>query len=155
MDTALHRPAAVSSSVTWSIYAGLYTFLCALVVTLALADILGLFADVVGIEGAAQLAVLASPTLLVGAATWWALVERRGGYAYRYGAVFGLVTALLNGLLWMAWFLAVWGFEMLSVRPVAILAAFVLGLTTAAGAVAGLPMMYVRRRPMAGPSAAR
>ena len=64
MDTALHRPAAVSSSVTWSIYAGLYTFLCALVVTLALADILGLFADVVGIEGAAQLAVLPSPTLL-------------------------------------------------------------------------------------------
>ena len=146
METALPSESGGSPSGQWSVAAGLYTFALGVLVSLLLSDITGLFSDVMGVSGAYWMVVLSSPALLVGAGTWWALVERRGSYGYGVGALFGLVTALGVGLLWTAGFVTVWGFEMLSVPMVAVLAAFVLGFVAVAGALVGPPLMYARRR---------
>ena len=146
METALRTESGVSPKVTWSAAAGVYTFLWAVVVSLLLSDILGLLSEVIGIRGSFWMVVLASPVLLVGTGTWWALVERRDACGYGSGALFGLVTALVVGLVWTAGFVTVWGFEMLAVPMVAALAAFVLGFVAVAGVVVALPLMYARRR---------
>lgn len=146
METALHTESNDSPSVTWSVAAGFYAFVWGVVVSSMLSDVTGLFSEVVGLQVPYWMVVLASPALLVGAGVWWTLVERRGSYGYGFGALFGLVTALVVGLLWTVRFVDVWGVEMLVVTMVAALAALVVGLAAVAGVVVGLPLMYVRRR---------
>lgn len=146
METALHSESDVLPSVTWSAVAGLYTFGWGVVVSLLLSDILGLFSEVVGLQGPYWMVVLSSPALLVGAGVWWGLVERRAFFGYRFGALFGLVTALVVGLSWTVRFVDVWGVEMLAVPMVAALAALVLGIVAVTGSVVGLPLMYARRQ---------
>jgi hypothetical protein len=146
MDAVLDTDAGVSPSVKWSVYAGLCLFGCATVTAVLLADVLALFAEVVGLPARYAMVLLASPALLVGTVTWWAVVERRRAYAYRVGGAVGLLTALLTGLLWTARFVTVWGVEMLAVPIVAVLVLFVLGITAVAGVLVGLPLMYARRR---------
>lgn len=121
-------------------------FVCATATAFLLHDLLGLLGEVIGLPAAYAMVILASPALAIGAVVWWAVVERRDAYTYRLGGAFGLVTALLTGLLWTVRFVGFWGFEMLVIPIVAFLVAFVLGLTALAGVLAGLPLMYARRR---------
>lgn len=146
METALHSESDVLPSVTWSAVAGLYTFGWAVVVSLLLSDVLELLSEVIALPESYWMVVLASPALLVGTGVWWGLVERRASYRYGSGALFGLITALVVGLLWTVRFVTVWGVEMLAAPMVATLAAIVVGFVAVAGVVVGLPLMYVRRR---------
>lgn len=146
MVTALHPDADGSPSIRWSLYVGLYMFGCGIVTAFLLDELLVLLADVIGLPATYSLVVLASPTLIIGAATWWTIVERRKAYTYRLAGVFGLVTALLTGTLWTARFVSYWGFEMLGIPVVAFLAVFVLGVAGLAGVLSSLPLMYARRR---------
>jgi hypothetical protein len=145
MAAALHPDTGVPPSTKWSVYAGLYMFVWATATAFFLADILGLLADVIGLPAEFAMVILASPALVIGAATWWAVVERRDAYTYRYAGTFGLVTALLTGLLWTARFVTVWGVDMLVVPIVSLLVLLVLGVAVNAGVLTGLPMMYARR----------
>lgn len=149
----LRLPSSVSPATSWSIAAGLYLFCWAAAVAFLLADILTLLGDVIGLPPGFALAVMPSPALPIGAAAWWAVVERRAAYAYRYGGLVGLLTALLTGLVWVARFVDVWGVEMAAVDIVSVLVAFVLGVAAVVGALVGLPLMYTRRRLDGSPSA--
>ncbi|WP_281194071.1 hypothetical protein [Halorubrum sp. F4] len=154
MDTIPARWSDLSASGRWSILAGGYTFACATFTAVLLSDMLGLFAEVIGLPAALSMAILASPALVAGAGFWWLLVERSGTYAYHRGAAFGLLTALATGTVWTGRFVVVWGVEMLTAGPVPLLVGFTLGVTAVAGALVGLPITYARRRNEARPDAA-
>ena len=125
-------------------YAGAYLFVCATLTAFLLSDVLVLLGDALGLPAGYAMFVLASPALAVGAVGWWALVERRGSYTYLVGAAVGLLTALLTGLVWIVRFVSSWGVEFL--LTVGVLVGVVLGWAVAAGVLAGLPLMYARRR---------
>jgi hypothetical protein len=146
METGGQSTSRGGSSKQWSLYAGLYTFVCATAVALALSDLLALLADMIGLSPEYWMLVLASPAFAIGAATWWVAVERRGSYTYLLAGAFGLLTALFTGLLWTAQFVRVWGVEMVTVPIVAFFVLFVLGFASVAGLLAGVPLMYARRR---------
>lgn len=146
MTSARQSRAPLPPATTWSIGAGLSLFLCATAVAYALSDLLALLGDVIGLPAGFAMVILASPSLAIGALLWWTVVERRAAFAYRFGAGVGLLTAALTGLLWVLRFVDVWGFEMLAVDVVAVLAAVVLGVAVTVGAIIGLPLMYARRR---------
>lgn len=146
MDGAFNPAASNPPSIRWSLSAGLYMFVCGTATALALSDVLGLLASVIGLPPAVSLGILASPAFVVGTASWWAVVERREAYTYLLAAVSGLVTALATGIVWTLRFVSVWGFEMLAAEMVTLLIGAVLGVISVAGALAGLPLMYVRRR---------
>lgn len=143
---------SVSVAGRWSAYAGLYTFACATATASFLDQILSIFAAVIGVPTDLWAAAFAAPTLVVGPVAWWAVVERRESYSYRSGGAFGLLTALLTGLVWTLRFVSVWGFEMVTVGVVSLLVAVVLGVAAVAGTLAGLPLTYARRRSNAAPS---
>jgi hypothetical protein len=130
----------------WSLIAGVYAFGCATLTAFALSNVLGLFAEVIGLPTAISMPLLATPALVAGAGVWWALVERRGAATYARGAAFGLLTALITGVVWTARFVRVWSVEMLTAGPVPLLVGFVLGAVGAAGVLVGLPITYARRR---------
>jgi hypothetical protein len=134
----------------WSLLAGAYAFGCATLTALVLSDVLGLFAEVIGLPAVVSLPLLGTPALVVGAGVWWALVERRGAVTYVRGAAFGLFTALLTGGVWTARFVSVWSAEMLTAGPVPLLVGFVFGAVGVAGVLVGLPITYVRRRSQSG-----
>ena len=146
MGTAYSLTSLIDSSRNWSLSAGFYMFLCAVVVALLLSDVLSLLADAIGLSMGYWMFVVASPAFAIGAVVWWATIERRNSYSYLIGGVFGLVTALFTGLLWTAQFVRFWGVEMADVPVVGFLIVFVLGLTAIAGVVVSLPLMYARRR---------
>lgn len=131
--------------VRWSVYAGLYLFVCGTAVAFLFADILVLLASVIGLPERYALGVLASPAFVVGAVVWWGFVEQPRAYSYLIGGAVGLVTALITGLVWTVRFVTVWGFEMLAVDAVFLLVGFVLGMVVIAGGITGLPLMYARR----------
>lgn len=141
----------LSPAVRWSIYAGVYLFICGLLLALALSDILGLLADVIGLPAGYWMFVIPGPVLIIGPGLWWGLIEGRRSFGYRYGALFGILTAVLTGLLWTGIFVGVWGLEMLAVPMVSILAALVLGFVALAGLLTGIGFMYGRRRFGPGP----
>lgn len=146
MVASLHEDARPAPSRTWPVYAGLYLYGCGVVLAVLLNDVLTLLGDVIGFPTPYSLVAFASPALLFGGLTWWLVVEQRAAYAYRFGAVVGLLTALLTGAIWTARFVVVWGVEMLTVPMVAVLVGFVLGFAVLAGVLSGLPLMYARRR---------
>lgn len=146
MAPALHPDTGVPPSTKWSVYAGLYMFVWATATAFLLSDVLGLLADAIGLPAPFAMVILASPALVIGAATWWAVVERRDAYSYRLAGAFGLVTALLTGVVWTVRFVTVWGVEMLVIPIVSLLVLLVLGIAVVAGVVTGLPLMYARRR---------
>lgn len=146
MDDASRSESKPSSPQRWVLLAGVYAFGCATLTAFVLSDMLGLFAEVIGLPTAFSMPLLATPALVVGAGVWWALVERRGALTYPRGAAFGLLTALVTGGLWTARFVYVWGPEMLTAGPVPLLVGFVLGAVAVAGVLVGLPITYVRRR---------
>ena len=146
MDDVPRSESRPSSPRRWALIAGVYAFGCATVTAFALSDMLGLFAEVIGLPPAFAMPLLATPALVAGAGLWWALVERPGTVTYPRGAAFGLLTALVTGALWTARFVLVWGPEMLTAGPVPLLVGFVLGMVAVAGVLVGLPITYVRRR---------
>lgn len=146
MNPALRLDSSVPPSIKWPIYAGLYMFICGTATAFLLYDLLALLADVIGLPTKYSMVILASPALVNGTVTWWAVVERRDSYTYFAGGTFGLVTALSMGVLWTVQFVGLWGAEMLVIPIILFLVIFVLGLAVMAGVFAGLPLMYARRR---------
>mgnify|MGYP000031598310 CR=1 FL=1 len=158
MNGSLGEVGSLTASQRWSLLAGAYAFCCAAVTALSLSTVLDLFADVIGLPTAFATPILAAPALLAGAFVWWALVERRGAVTYLRGAAFGLLTALVTGLVWTARFVSVWSTEMLAADPVRLLVGLVFGAVAVAGVLVGLPITYVRRRnrePADGPATAK
>lgn len=127
-------------------YAGLYMFIAGVLVSSLLSDILSVLAEVIRLPVAYSVVVFACPTLVFGAGAWWAVVERRDACLYRHGVVVGVVTALLTGIVWTTVFVAIWGVEMAAIPMVAFLIALVLGIAILVGGLAGLPLIYARRR---------
>ena len=146
MSDSLQSEAGLPPSQRWALIAGVYAFGCATLTAFVLSDMLGLFAEVIGLPTVFAMPLLATPALVAGAGLWWALVERRGTVTYPRGAAFGLLTALVTGALWTARFAFVWGPEMLTAGPVPLLVGFVLGVVAVAGVLVGLPIAFVRRR---------
>jgi hypothetical protein len=146
MEDALRSASQLSSPRRWALIAGGYAFGCATLTAFLLSDVLGLFAEVIGLPDALAMPLLATPAFVAGAVVWWALVERPGTVTYLRGAGFGLVTALVTGALWTARFVFVWGAEMLAAGPVRLLVGVVLGAVSIAGVLVGLPITYARRR---------
>lgn len=146
MVTALQTDFSASSPMRRSVYAGLYLFIAGLLLSLLLSDMLSVLADVIPLPVTYSVVVFACPTVVFGAGTWWAVVERGGAHSYRHGAIVGVATALLTGLVWTTLFVAVWGVEMVTVPIVAFLVVFVLGIAVVVGGLAGLPLMYACRR---------
>lgn len=140
-----HRLVALSMSEKWSVGAGIYLFLCGIVTTVMLQDILGLFAEVIGLPPGYAIVILPSPVLLIGSVVWWRLIEYRDSYSYVSGAAFGLLTAFCTGCLWIVRFVDVWSTEMLVVPAVSYITLFVLGFVMVAGIITGIPFMYGRR----------
>lgn len=139
------RLGGLSTSHTWSIGAGIYLFLCGIVTTVMLQDILVLFSEVIGLPPVYAIVILPGPALLIGSVVWWRVIEDRGSYSYVSGALFGLLTALGTGCFWVLQFVSVWSTDMLVVPIVSYITALVLGIVMAAGILAGLPFMYGRR----------
>jgi hypothetical protein len=146
MDSSTSPAPGVRASRRWSLLAGVYAFACAALTAASLSTVLGLFGEVIGLPTALVVPIIAAPALFAGALVWWALVERRGTVTYLRGAAFGLLTALVTGLLWTARFVSVWSPEMLAADPVRLLVGFVFAAVALAGVVVGLPITYVRRR---------
>ncbi|MFB6152743.1 MAG: hypothetical protein ABEJ27_00680 [Halodesulfurarchaeum sp.] len=121
-------------------------FIWGIVVAFLLSDMLGLLADVIGLPTGYWMIVFASPAFAFGAVSWWIVIERRESYTYFLGGAFGLLTALLTGLLWTAQFIRVWGVEMTRIPIIGFLIVFVLVVATIAGVLTALPLMYARRR---------
>lgn len=151
MNGSHRSESGLSSPQRWAALAGVYAFGCATLTAFALSDVLGLFAEVIGLPTALSMPLLATPALVAGAGVWWALVERRGAVTYARGAAFGLLTALITGVVWTVRFVRVWSVEMLTAGPVPLLVGLVLGAVGAAGVLVGLPITYARRRSR-GPS---
>jgi hypothetical protein len=154
MDDALLRESGLSPPQRWALLAGGYAFGCATLTAFALSDMLGLFAEVIGLPAALSMPLLATPALVIGGGVWWALVERRGRPTYPRGAAFGLLTALATGAVWTTRFVSVWSLEMLTAGPVPLLVGVVLGMVAVAGVLVGLPITFVRRRSRRGSDAA-
>ncbi|WP_312907056.1 hypothetical protein [Natronosalvus caseinilyticus] len=121
-------------------------FVCGTATALVLSDMLSLLSDVIGISTDYWMVVLASPAFAIGTIVWWTTVERRDSYTYLWGGAFGLITALLMGFLWTVQFIVFWGFEMASIPIISFLILFVLGTVAIAGSLAGIVLMYARRR---------
>lgn len=152
MNTAYPFATAEYASKRWSLYAGCYMFACATAVAVLFSGPFALAAEVMGVRTEYWAVVIASPVFGIGAVVWLGIVERRGSYSYVLGGAFGLITALIAGLLWTAQFIRVWSFEMTAVPMVAVLIVLVVGISAVAGVVTALPLMYVRRRLRTAPA---
>jgi hypothetical protein len=146
MGTVGSFTAVIDSSRNRSLSAGLYMFVCAVLVALLLSDVLSLLADGLGLPAGYWMVILASPAFAIGTVVWWVAIERRNSQSYLLCGAFGLATAVVTGLLWTAQFVRFWGVEMAETPAVGYLIALVLGITAIAGVVLALPLMYVRRR---------
>lgn len=146
MSSTIDTDFGIPDSTRWSIYSGVYMFAWGIILAMLLSDILAILADVIGIPAQYWVIILSSPTVLVGAGTWWLLIERPQNYSYRWGGLFGLLTAFLTAFLWTARFVSVWGFEMLTVPMVYLLAGVVYAVVGISGLVLGIIFMYPRRR---------
>ena len=130
----------------WSVYAGLYMCICGTVMAILLSDVLSILADAVGLPSGYWTIVVASPAIAIGAVVWWAVIERHDSHTYRRGIVFGLLTALLTGVLWTGYFITIWGFEMAEVPIIAFFIGLVLAFAALAGVLSAIPLMYARHR---------
>lgn len=147
METAGSRhPLGISPSKKWSLYAGVYAFLCSIVPLLVLSPISNTLVTVLPLPIGSSGFVLAAPVPFVGAVVWWAVVERREAYAYLFGGLAGLLTALATVLLWTLVLAVVWGPAVLRARGVLVVISFALAVSLAMAFVSGLPLLYARRR---------
>jgi hypothetical protein len=134
----------VSASTKWSLYAGVYAFLCAAVLVRVLAPISTTLIELLNLPGSYAGVVLALPVVGIGTAVWWALVERRNRFTYSLGAATGLTTALLTVVFWSLAFAVVWDFAVLLAGGV--LVALVSLVVAPVASVVGVLMMSIRHR---------
>jgi hypothetical protein len=125
-------------------YAGVYTFLCSIVLLLLLYPISNTLVQILGLPTGLSTFLLAGPVAVLGAVVWWAVVERPKKYTYRFGMVFGLLTVLATVLFWVLVFSVVWGPSL--VLTGWFLIVFVLVVSIPVGFVTGVTGMYARRR---------
>jgi hypothetical protein len=147
METAGPRhPLGFSPSRKWSLYAGIYAFLCSIVTLRKLSPISDTLVTVLPrLVGPSEFA-LAAPVPFLGAIVWWAVVERRETYTYLFGGIVGLLTALATVLLWTLVLAIVWGPKVLGVGGVLLVISATLAVSLPVAFVLGLPLMYARRR---------
>lgn len=136
--------AAGSSPVRWTLYAGVYAFLCGLLLLVPLGVVAETLLKVLTLPVAFTVILVPTSGAIIAAGVWWVVVERQETYTYLRGGAFGLLTALGTVLLWTLLVAIVYG-------PSAPLAAgvvigFVIAVTAPIGVVAGLPLLYARRR---------
>jgi uncharacterized membrane protein len=148
----------VSASTKWSLYAGVYAFLCAAVLVRVLAPISTTLIELLNLPANYAGVVLALPVVGLGTAVWWVLVERRNRYTYPLGAAAGLATALLTVAFWSLAFAVVWDVALLLAGGV--LVALVSLVVAPVASVVGVLMMSIRHRlgerlPKESPHAAR
>lgn len=144
MATGRPRPmSGVSSSGKWSLYAGVYTFVWSVGLLMVLSPVTRTLGTLLQFPAGYAGFIVASPATCIGAIVWWGLVERRETYAYRYGGLFGLVTALLTVLFWLLVLTAIFG--SLVVMGLTVVG-FVLAVTLPVGSVAGILLLSARRQ---------
>lgn len=138
--------ASLAPSVKWSMYAGAYAFLCGALLLLPLGFVANALVMILPLPNVATAVVVPGSSALVGAAVWWVVVERREAYTYLFGGLVGLVTVLATVLFWMVVIAVVWGLWSLQIAGTGLVILFVLAVATPVGVVAGMPIMYARRR---------
>jgi hypothetical protein len=143
MDASLPTPLR-SAATTWSLVAGAYALACALLLVARFGVPAGTIGTALALPTDWPTLLLTAPAPVAGAFAWWLAVERRADYGYLLGGAVGLTTALLTVAAWTLWAVAVWGPPVLAAA--ALLVAAVLLVTLPVGFVAGLPLMYARRR---------
>lgn len=154
MDTArIGAYSTFSPPVKWSMYAGVYAFLCSIVLLLLLSPVTNTLVQILGLSTGFSAFLLAGPVAVLGTVVWWAVVERRKKYAYRFGAAYGLLTVLATVLFWVLVFSVVWGLRL--VLTGWFLIVFVLVVSTPVGFITGLTGMFARRRLDEGPLAGK
>jgi hypothetical protein len=136
----------VSTSSRWSAYAGVYAFLCGVALTVPLGFVAGTLVKVLGLPTALTAVLVPGSGAVAGAVAWWAVVERPEAYGYLRGGLAGLVTVLLTVLFWAHLIAVVWAPEFLALPGTVLTIGVVLAVTAPAGFVAGLPLLYLRRR---------
>jgi uncharacterized membrane protein len=134
----------VSASAKWSLYAGGYAFLCAAVLVRLLSPISTTLMSLLHLPESYAGVVLALPVVGIGAAVWWAVVERRNRYTYPLGAAAGLTTALLTVAFWSLAFAVVWDVALLLAGGVPV--ALVSLVVAPVASVVGVLMMSIRHR---------
>lgn len=134
----------VTTSVRWSLFAGGYAFLLGVLLFLPLGVVAETLAIVLGLPAGLATVVVPGSGAVIGAAVWWAIVERRSRDGYLLGGVAGLATGVLTVLVWALVIATVYGpWALVSARVVV---GFVLAVTAPVAFVAGLPFMYARLR---------
>lgn len=141
--TSPRSASGVSPSTKWSLYAGIYAFLCAGLLLLVISQVATLVADVLVLPTDSVL-WLAVPVPVIGALVWWGVVERRGNFSYPRGGAVGLISALLAVGFWLLRAATVW--ELQGVLAGWPLVFVVLVPTVPAALLAGLPIMYARKQ---------
>lgn len=144
MQTDAGRSRLVSPEHEWSLYAGIYTFLWSTLVLVLLGALSRTLVELLNLPPDLGPVLLAAPVPVIGAALWWGVVERRDGYTYLHGGVFGLLTASSNVVFWLLVYSAIWGVSV--VVAGGILVVFVLVVVLPTGFLVGLPLMFARRR---------
>lgn len=135
----------------WSLYAAVYAYCCGVVLLAPLGFVADALVQILGQSTTFTVVLVPGSGAIVGAIAWWGIVERRGAYTYPSGGLAGLATALGTVLLWVVALATVWAPRFVVLGGAVI--AFVLAVVGPVGFVAGLPLLYARRRMDAGRSA--
>lgn len=133
-----------SPSVKWSVYAGIYVFVCGAAMVIPLGVVATTLVKILGLPTAFTVVLVPGSAAVIGTIVWWTVTERRNAYSYANGVIFGLVTSVVTVLFWGLVVAIVWGLQ--AVRISAIVIGFVLVVASPVGSIAGLPLMHVRRR---------
>lgn len=136
----------IAPAVKWASYAGLYGFLCGILLLVPLGVVARTLVEVLAMPPALTVIVIPGSGAIVAAIVWWAVVERRAAYTYPFGGVAGLVTVVGTVLLWMTALVVVYGSWTLRIRETLLIIGLVVAVAAPVGAVAGLPLMYARRQ---------
>lgn len=134
----------MASSTRWTLYAGVYVFLVSGILLLPLGPIVDMVLQVLGLSFRLSSLIVPASAGMIGAVSWWGIVERREDPWYLSGGIFGLATALLTILFWILLPAIVYGPGIVRTAGVVIL--FTGGLTVPVGIIAGLPLTYGRRQ---------
>lgn len=133
-----------STSTRWSVYAGIYAFLCGALLLLPLGVVADALVEILRVPTGFAGVLVPGSGAIVGAVVWWGVVERRDAYTYLAGGLVGLLTALCTVLFWSL--LVVHVFGRWAIVSAGIVVGFVLLWTTPVAVIAGLPLMYARLR---------
>ena len=132
------------SAIKWSLYVGVYAFICSTATLLILYPVSNTLGKLLGFPAVLSEILLTVPVTVIGAAVWWALAERREAYSYRIGAATGVLTALSTVLFWVLVYSVIWG--SLAVLAGGVLIVFVLAVVVPVATLVGVTGMYIRRQ---------